>query len=98
MTKKLMVDDLAKSGLTENDIRKLKIKYCIGTQTEKLTDKKFKCESFKIPYLDIDGKDTGFYRIRLLNPVRGFTKPRRYTQPAETMPHAYFPAVIDWKK
>ena len=60
MTKKLMIDDLTKSGLTERDQRNLKIKLINKAETKKLTNDKFNCNAYKIPYLDIDGKQTGF--------------------------------------
>lgn len=96
MTKKLMNDDLARSGLTSQDAKNLKIEYLNKDVTYKLSN--HKCESYKIPYLDIDGNDTGFYRLRLLNPVKGFTKPRRYHQPPDTLPKAYFPVHPKWKE
>jgi len=91
-----MLDDLQRSGLTQQDAKKLHLQHIGKESTHKLC--KQKCNAYKIPYLDINGKDTGFYRLRLLDPVKGFTKPRRYHQPADTLPQAYFPAHAKWKE
>jgi hypothetical protein len=67
---------------------------------EKLQDHFFSVPAFKIPYYDMSGKDTGFYRIRYLTGTKkGFAKAtrekdRRYDQPAAEMPQLYFPKLM----
>jgi len=61
--------DLKKSGLTETDARKLKIKYLSEKQTNDHLPKQLQntgIDSYSIPYFDIDGKETEFKRIRYL--------------------------------
>lgn len=61
---------------------------------------------FVIPYFDLDGKPTGFYRYRYLEQPpapTGFaalveTKPLRYTQPPDTGVAVYVPPLrSDWR-
>lgn len=57
---------------------------------------------FKIPYFDLQGKKTRFYRFRFLEDTRkGFSKltgakSMRYTQPAGMPPEVYMPPLVDW--
>ena len=56
---------------------------------------------FKIPYWDLSGKPTKFFRFRYLeDPRTGFAKlgkkMQRYGQLAGTLNEAYFPPLIDW--
>lgn len=66
---------------------------------------------FKIPYFDLKGCETGFYRFRFLQyqPSSGFgsmtkppVKPLRYMQPKASVIEVYFPPVLggglDWVK
>jgi hypothetical protein len=64
----------------------------------------FPLAGFVLPYFDINGKDTGFFRYRFLEePVRtGFSalvshKVMRYVQPTGAEPRAYFPRTFDWR-
>lgn len=50
--------------------------------------------SIKLPYLDIDGQDTGFARVRLLMPR---TK-MKYSQPRASGSHIYFPPTTAWRQ
>jgi len=58
-----------------------------------------------IPYYDIKGSRTGFYRYRYLRQPKtsGFKslamskKPLRYSQPKNTVNELYLPPVIDWE-
>lgn len=49
--------------------------------------------SIKIPYFDVDGKDTGFVRVRLLMPK---TK-MKYSQTRSSGSHIYFPPTVSWR-
>lgn len=60
---------------------------------------------FKIPYFNIQGKRTEFFRFRYLEePERkGFAaltqhKPLRYGQVRDTLNELYLPPVVDWRK
>ena len=99
MSRKLMLEDLARSGLDTNDARRMKLKVLTKEQTYDKVGKKY--ISYEIPYLDINGKETGFCRIRFLE-LTGMAakakKPRRYTQPKDTPPHLYFDSKRPWNK
>ena len=57
----------------------------------------------QIPYFDLDGNPTGFFRIRFLGKLPGFAglvaKPQRYAQPAATLNEVYLPPIlpVPWK-
>ena len=80
MTKKLMLEDLIRSGLTTTDATKLKLKPCSKDVTFQKVGKRYM--SYVIPYFDIDGKlNQNFYRVRFLEERIGFkTKNQRYSQ------------------
>lgn len=96
-----ILKDLERSGLTKEDAEEMKLSYLTDTSCQKLT--KIKAEGYRIPYFDISGKITKFYRVRLLTAPKGrfasslSKKPLRYTQPEKTDPHLYFPPNLDWK-
>jgi len=98
MSKKDMLDDLKRSGLTEADAKKLKLKSLTPEQTYKLI--KEKIESYEIPYFDINGKLIGFSRYRYIGKKKGFkskeVKPQRYSQKRDTDSHLYFPPLVKW--
>lgn len=58
---------------------------------------------FKLPYFNLDGTQSSFFRVRHLEPPVGFAgtidpkKVRRYSQPAGTLNEAYLPPFIDWQ-
>lgn len=92
-----MLRDLERSGLTAADAKKLKLEVLTSEETYAATDK-FRARSVKFPYLDRKGRDTGYFRLRFLDQVRGIgqKKPQRYWQAAETLPRAYLPPKPDW--
>lgn len=96
---KEVLEDLARSGLSANDAKKLKLKLLSAEQTGKLTGGRHKVLSYKIPYPDPSGKLTDFYRLRFLEPVKQpFSKKLiRYQQPSGTAPRLYFPPLMDWE-
>lgn len=59
---------------------------------------------FKIPYFNIHGQQTEFFRVRYLEDTRkGFakataSKPQRYSQPAGTVNEVYMPPMVDWEE
>ncbi len=96
--KKLMLEDLKRSGLTEKDAKKFGYKPLKNSQTHKLIGKNL--ASYQIPYFDINGKKSNFYRIRFLEREKGFLKNTklRYSQPPDMSPKFYYSKLINWKK
>jgi hypothetical protein len=95
-------DHLEESGLTTNDAKKLKYTDLTGGKVYDLVGQS--APGFMIPYFNAQGKVLkDVYRIRFYHPVnlnqfkRGRPKLRKYTQPANVRPHAYFPPLISWK-
>jgi len=91
-----MLKDLARSGLTETDAKKLSLKVLTREQNGKLTG--FFVPGYLIPYTDIKKKKVkDAYRVRHLEEIPGKMgsvrkKPVRYTGPKGQLPHLYFPA------
>jgi len=60
--------------------------------------------ALRLPYHDIDGSESGFYRVRYLDTLPGFVgqvaKPQRYVQEKDSLNWVYLPRVptIDWAK
>lgn len=100
--RQLFLDRLVESGLTEKTAKVARFKALSAAQTAALWKGAPKQPSLKIPYLDPKGKDTDFYRIRLLGGINGFAhqmeKPLRYLQPPSSGIQVYFPKVddLDW--
>ena len=69
MSQKLMLADLARSGLTPADAKKAKYKTLTAKQTKELTGNF--AASYLIPYHDINGKLTTYYRVRYVEEVKG---------------------------
>ncbi len=100
--------DLARSGLTADDARRMRIETLKAAKVQELMDPKvaaaFNSAAYKIPYFDIAGRcDEEFFRLRFLDEVKrkkrgadGAPKLQRYWQPPTTMPRAYFPPFCDW--
>ncbi len=94
------IKKLESSGLNLKDAKKLKFEMLTRQQAEKLNVKPF--EGFKIPYFDLQGKTTNFFRVRYLETTKqGFTKQtdkkeQRYAQPPDTLNEAYLPPFISW--
>lgn len=89
--------DLARSGLTPKEAARLKIRMLTPAETKDLCGKDF--ASYAIPYHDINGVDTGFYRLRFVGEGPFHTEPdQRYWQPPNTQPQLYLPPVLDWAK
>lgn len=90
------------SGLTDDQAKKLKLKPLAKEETKKLCSAFHETEALQIPYFDLDGKRTDFYRIRYLGQLPGFAgavaKPQRYAQPPKTLNEIYFPPTRNWQK
>lgn len=92
---------LASSGITIDDAKQL------GMSVDKAVkfDAAFHpIKALKIPYFNIEGEDSGFFRIRYLEDLPGFgrqiAKPQRYAQSIGSTNWVYLPRVpsIDWTK
>lgn len=100
----LTASDLSRSGLTTKDIDTVPTPRNV---TKKLVD--INAASYKIVYPAIDGKDTGYYRLRLLEDEalaegsfgkgnRKQIKPLRYIQPKGTGCRFYYSKLISWQE
>lgn len=89
--------------LTLADAKKLRMRLCetSDAKTIKLPAAK---AGYVIPYFDLDGKQTKFYRYRYLEDTRtGFAaltakKPLRYGQPANSINEVYLPPLTSWRR
>lgn len=92
---------LAESGISEDEALHMQMEVVKASDLSNLFHP---IAALKIPYLDVNGKDSGFYRVRYLESLPGFgtqlAKPQRYAQPKDTVNWAYLPAVsgLDWSK
>jgi len=87
------------SGLSDEHARALWLRPLTReeTRSQLRTDKAQPC-GLLLPYFDLDGRPTKFFRIRYLEPPLGFAgvidKPQRYTQPARTLNEVYIPPLL----
>ena len=109
--RKAMLSKLEQSVLDGSDVRTLGLTpYTAQDVASKLRELEFKRAGFQIPYFDVQGKRTKFYRFRYLeyDNARGFAKlvhsngsgplkhDIRYVQPANTQPEPYLSPAMDW--
>ena len=97
--------DLKRSGLTMAEAKKRGMKLLAPATTRSMT-KTAKYAgayvwSYLIPYFDVKGKKTKYWRIRYLEDVLGPfgarpKKPRRYTGPKGAKIRAYFDPTVDY--
>ncbi len=90
------------SGISDANALKLKFTPLTGPQTGALGSNFHAVTSLKIPYFDLDGKVTGFFRVRYTcEKLPGFAgmveKPQRYAQPAHTINEVYLPPLLPVK-
>lgn len=97
----LLEDKLAQSKLTLVHAGQLGLELMDGeTAGEEL--KIMKTGGIKIPYFDLAGKETEFWRFRFLEPTKGKfdgltdKKSVRYTQAKGSLNQLYFPPLVDW--
>lgn len=100
MTRKAMLEDIGRSGLTAADAKKAKYKPLTAKEVKELTGNY--AAGYLIPYHDVNGKKTKYWRVRYTEEVKGAfgaskKKPLRYTGPPGEIPRFYFPASIDWR-
>lgn len=89
------------SGLSDKVAAKLKLTPLNGPETAALDNNFHAVTSLKIPYFDLDGKQTEFFRVRYLERLPGFAglvdKPQRYAQKAGTLNEVYLPPLLPSK-
>lgn len=101
--KKAMLAKIAGSLLDEKDAVKLKFKPLTSEQVKPLKLPN-STSGFMIPYFDLDGKPSAFWRLRYLEDTRkGFDvlngrKALRYVQPAGGTNEVYLAPFTDWRK
>lgn len=100
----LMLAELARSGLDASDAEKLGLEPLDRADTKE--DQAGgsvalgRC-SYRIPYFDLKGERTDFYRLRFTGECTGFHaqveagKEQRYNQPGKTPPGVYLPPILD---
>lgn len=83
--------DLARSGLSETDAKRMRISPINSRDIKKLT--RFEASGYRLPYFELNGKTNGFSRVRFLDTVldKGTGKEQKYWQPPRTGVHVYFP-------
>ena len=102
-----MLAKLQDSTLTKDDAEALCLTPFIGPEMalSSLSVLPVHRAGFVIPYFDLDGKETGFYRYRYLEygAESGFSalvatqkKQFRYAQPPDTVNELYLPPLVDW--
>ena len=99
MSRADMLKDLKRSGLTAADAKKAGYKPLTAAETKALTG--IYASSYLIPFHDIKGNVTEFWRVRYTEIPKGAfgtmtKKPPRYSQLTNTLPRFYFPARVDW--
>ncbi len=101
--KEAMLSKIASSLLEEADAKKLKFKYLTADQSKELSIP-VEAPGFVIPYFDLDGRQTKFWRFRYLEDTRkGFDvlsgrKALRYVQAAGGINEVYLSPMMDWRK
>jgi len=77
---------------THTDEQALGLKLLTPEETHKLLGHTREA-SIQLPYFDLDGKQTGFNRVRLLAPKSKM----KYSQPRASGSHIYFPPTTGWR-
>lgn len=96
--KALAKEKWSSSGISDATAKKLGLRALTGAEVAKLAPNFHPVGSLLIPYFDLKGKPTKFYRIRYLEELPGFAgqveKPQRYSQPADTINEVYYPPIL----
>lgn len=94
----LFTAKLASSGLTVDDAKVLGIEFIPDCSAVNALFQKVR--GIRIPYFDITGQATAFFRVRYLELPTGFAaqlaKPQRYVQVAGSLNEVYLPPSINW--
>lgn len=100
-----MIEKVASSCLNDKDAKKLQFEPLTAEQVKtKMPFLPAHVTGFRIPYFDISGKPSKFWRFRYLEDTRtGLDKqtnkkPLRYSQAPKTLNELYLPPLgVDWK-
>ena len=86
------------SGLLDTHAKILKFRGLDPTDLLKLGCNFQSVPALFLPYFDITGATTKFYRLRYLAQPKGFAlaKPQRYAQAPGTLNEVYFPPLVKW--
>lgn len=94
---------MAESNISPADVKKLGFKPLPADKAPKGVP--FQEPSILIPYFDIDGDKSEFWRLRYLKQpeAKGFAKqakikPLKYVQPQGTLNELYLPPLLPWKE
>jgi hypothetical protein len=95
---------LQQSGLGTEDLKLLRMEALTGKQVGALTLPAY--NALRIPYFDLNGKPTAFYRLRYLEDTRAAdpfmsattAQPLRYIQPPDTLNEVYLSPAVNWKQ
>lgn len=101
--KEAFASKMAESQISLADAEKLGFTPLEANKVPKNTP--FQEPAIQIPYFDIDGKKTKFWRLRYLKQpeVKGFAKqakqkPLKYVQAPNTLNELYLPPLLDWRE
>lgn len=94
-----VIADLERSGLDKSDLHAMHLEPLTARQTLRVSNR-YQFASYRIPYFDLNGREIDFFRLRTLDPRRGFGMDGagKYWQPRKTLPQLYFPPYADWSK
>lgn len=97
-------EKLRSSGLSDSDAQLLRFKAMTAKEATTLEGLSVHRGGFVIPYFDLKGKPTSFWRYRYLESTKtGFDalttkKEQRYTQAPKTLNELYLPPMSCWTK
>lgn len=87
------------SGLSDEIAEKLRLQPVERIEAKQLSPNFQSARSLKIPYFDLEGNTSKFFRLRYLEELPGFAgqtaKPQRYVQPAGTLNEIYYPPILE---
>lgn len=88
------------SGLSDSHARRLKLRGLSAPEVQRLNGRFFEAGALHIPYFDLAGKPTKFYRVRYLEKLPGAAglalSPQRYDQ-LPVMQEVYYPPLVNWR-
>ncbi len=89
------------SGLSDGHARRLGFRAISAAEVKRLGARFHEAGALHIPYFDLDGKQTKFFRVRYLEKLPGAAgiakKPQRYDQ-LPVLQEVYYPPIHDWRK
>ena len=92
------------SGLSDEVAERLGMRHLRPHETKNIAQHFAAADALFIPYFNMGGEQTSFFRVRYLGSAPGFgkliKKPRKYDQPAATLNEVYFPPLLarSWKE